>query len=71
MWRRPDQRVRPRSLGWPDTCPDFEHGSCDNPIADCGGIAGVPWPVSEARPSIEAMSPHYDELALPSAPTRC
>jgi hypothetical protein len=62
----PTNEYTPASLGWPDTCPDFEHGSCDNPIADCGGIAECLACVGSAAVD-QAMSLYYDELALPSA----
>lgn len=29
----------PASIGWPNTCPNFEQLGCSNPISDCSGIA--------------------------------
>jgi hypothetical protein len=31
--------LTPGAVGWPSTCPNFEHGTCENAITDCGGIA--------------------------------
>ena len=52
------------SIGWGSlaTCPGFESGSCNNPIADCGDIGVCRACVDEAAVE-QAAALYYDHLA--------
>ncbi len=54
------------SIGWPSVCPNFEKGTCENPITDCSGIATCVECIAGAA-SDQAMTLYYGSLALPSS----
>jgi hypothetical protein len=54
-----------RSIGWPATCPNIEHGACTNTIDHCGDIATCIACVAGAAVD-QAIDLVSDDLALPS-----
>lgn len=60
---------RPSLLGWPLTCPSFEHGACTNSIVHCGDIATCIACIGGATVD-QAMRLYYDDLVLPSSGDR-
>jgi hypothetical protein len=53
----------PADLGWPSTCPNFEHGDCTSQLEDCGDIAACIECVGEAATN-QARALYYDDLVL-------
>lgn len=56
----------PAALGWPKTCPNFEHGTCVNSITTCSGIATCLACLGRAAAE-QAIALPFDDLALPSS----
>ncbi len=56
----------PAALGWPATCPNFEHGPCTNAIGDCGDIATCLTCIGDTAVDV-AIDLYDEELVLPSS----